>query len=107
VVRSRVRNTTFAGIALDRGLLETRRELHGRDHLQCQRAGRRVEHRVGLDLSLPAPVPEQFQNELGVLLVVRRADMIRLGRELLELWGVVVDLEKRIELLIDLEGLGS
>ena len=51
----------------------------GRDELERDVLRRRVEHVEGLDLRVPAPGAKALEHELRVGLVVRRADLVRLG----------------------------
>jgi hypothetical protein len=71
-------------IARDRRFGERRREWLGAGQRQRFDLRRRVEHAEHLDMRIPAPGLELFEGELGVGLVVRRADLIGLGRHLLE-----------------------
>ena len=67
-------------VARDRWFLPAKHDLLGRHHLDRRRNRRGIEHREGLDLRVPAPFLELREHELGIGLVVRRADMVGLRR---------------------------
>ena len=65
------------GIYGDRRLLQLGGELRRLDHFEHAFFGRRKQHVEGFDVRVPAPLLELRQNPFGVLLVIRRADVMR------------------------------
>ncbi len=71
-------------VARHRRLLAAQRHALRGDHLDRRRDRRRIEHREGLDVRVPAPALEQRERGLGILPVVGAADLIGGGGEILE-----------------------
>jgi hypothetical protein len=68
------------GVASNRAFLERGPERRWVGRFQHLGDRRGIQHGERLDMRVPAPVAEQLQLVLGVGLVVRRADLVRLGR---------------------------
>lgn len=63
----------------------------------CQR---RIQHFKSLDARVPSPFAEFREHELGIRLVVRRTDVVRLRRHLLQPCPLVGWIEKAVEFFL-------
>ena len=88
-------------IARDRRLTQARREALRSEEFQCEAPGRRIKNIKRLDVGLPPPALEQIAHELGVGLVVRRTDMVRLGRELLQPGSDLCSIDLAVEAALE------
>ena len=73
-----------SGIAGDRRLVQGRGERLRPEQFQRDFLRRRIQHLERLDVRIPAPGAELLQHELGIRLVVRRADLVRRRCHLLQ-----------------------
>ena len=85
----------------NRRLAQGRGEVRGRDQLQRVLLESWVQHLEGLDLRVPPPLAQQVPDELRIGTVVRRADLVRLGREVLEPGAQLRRIELCIEALLE------
>ena len=92
-----------------RRFFELRRELHRRDHLEEAFLRRREQHLELLDVRVPSVRPELVAQPLGVVLVVRRSDVMRSRRKAAQRFAHPAGLRDRAELglpvSLDLGGL--
>ncbi len=84
-------------VARDRRLLQRRLERARADELEGLAKRRRIEHFEGLDVGVPAEGLELGQLPFGVGLVVRRADVVGLGRHQLHPGAEVGRLDRGVQ----------
>ena len=82
--RQRVLEIGARRVLGDRRLLPAKRHGNRADKVELRLQGRRVKHLEGLDLRIPAPGFELAEDELGIGLVMRAADMVGRRCHLLE-----------------------
>ena len=93
-------------VALDLRFVKLRGEGRRRDQFERKLLGRGIEDPERLDVSVPTPGAKLLQHEVGIGLVVRRTDMVRLGRHAFKPGALIRWIELRVEFLLHRRLLG-
>ena len=105
--RQRLGRLVRRGVFLQRRLGQRRHELRRGHELDLPQDRRREQHLVVGDGDLVAPGTEQAGDELGVVLAVRRAEVVRAGGEPAHPGAQVLGLELAVEALLEVEVRGA